>query len=80
MSLKEYYGHTVKIIADNGEIFLGFVDDYFFSDDNEDDLESIVVTTSKGLFEFKEDDIKAIEIIWQYFPTSLTATQAAIKG
>ena len=80
MSLKEYYGYTVKIIAYNGEIFLGFVDDYFFPDDNEDDLESIVVTTSKGLFEFKEGDIKAIEIIWQHFPTSLTATKETIMG
>ena len=63
MSLKEYYGYTVKIIADNGETFLGIVDDYLFPDDNEDNLESIVITTSKGLFEFKESDIETIEII-----------------
>ena len=63
MSLKEYYGQTVKIIAVNGRTFLGVVDDYFFPDDNEDGLESIVVTTSGGLFEFKEDDIETIEII-----------------
>ena len=63
MSLKEYYGHTVKIIADNGKMFLGIVDDYFFSDDNGDNLESIVVSTPKGLFEFKAADIKNIEII-----------------
>ena len=36
MPLKEYYGHKVKIVVGNGEMFLGVVDDYFFPDDNED--------------------------------------------
>lgn len=64
MSLKEYYEHTVKIIADNGEVFCGIVIDYFFPDDNENNLESIIIRTSKGhLFEFTKDEIETIEII-----------------
>ena len=64
MSLKEYYGHTVKILADNGEVFCGVISDYFFPDDNENNLESIVLRTSKGhLIEFKEKDIEVIAII-----------------
>ena len=63
MSLKNYIGKTVAIIADDGKVFCGLVDDYFFPDDNEHNLESIVLKTSKGyLYEFTEDDIEAIEI------------------
>ena len=32
MSLKKYYGQTVTIVADNGEVFCGIVDTYFFPD------------------------------------------------
>lgn len=64
MSLVKYYGQTVVIITDTGKAFCGTVDDYFFPDDNEHNLESIVLKTSKGyLYEFTEDDIETIEII-----------------
>ena len=63
MSLKKYCGQTVAIIADNGKVFCGFVEDYFFPDDNENGLESIVLKTSAGMYEFTEEDIETIEII-----------------
>ena len=64
MSLKKYYGQTVTIVADNGEVFCGIVDTYFFPDDNENDLESIILRTSNGhLYEFTEEKIKTIETI-----------------
>ena len=62
---KKYYGQTVTIIADNGKEFCGFVDDYFFPDDNEHGLESIVLKTSTGLYEFTKEEIETIEITHQ---------------
>lgn len=63
MSLKKYYGKAVTIIADNGEAFCGIVDTYFFSDENEYGLESIVLKTANGLYEFTKDDIETIKIV-----------------
>lgn len=68
MSLKEYYGKTVRIIADNGKVFEGNVTDYFYPEDNEPEEESIAIRCSKGLFpgrsvEFPKSDIKFIEAI-----------------
>ncbi len=46
--------------ADNGKIFSGFVDEYFYADETE----SIVIQTKKGdLIEFTENDIIDIKII-----------------
>ena len=63
MSLKEYHRHVVMIITVDGKSFLGCISDYFFPDDNEDNLESIVMTTSSGMIEFKANDIETIQII-----------------
>ena len=45
MNLKQYYGKKVKIVAANGMIFLGTVNDYFFPEDNEAGKESIAIDT-----------------------------------
>lgn len=64
MRLKQFYNKKVKIVADNGIVFLGTVNDYFYSDDNESEKESIVIDTVEGsAVEFYEDDIAEIEII-----------------
>ena len=68
MSLKEYYGKTVRIIADNGKVFEGNVTDYFYPEDNEPEEESIAIRCYKGPFpgrsvEFPKSDIKAISVI-----------------
>ena len=63
MNLKSYYNKHVKIITDNGQMFIGFVDDYFFSEDNENGLESITLKTNDGVYEFSEEDVYKIEIL-----------------
>ena len=64
MKLKQFYNKKVKIVADNDLVFLGTVNDYFYSDDNKNEKESIVVDTIEGsAVEFYEDDIAEIEII-----------------
>ena len=65
MELKKYYDREVVIIADDGQIFSGFVEDYMYPEDNENGKESIILTTKKqSLIEFYEDDIKEI-IVYQ---------------
>lgn len=64
MSLKSYHGKKVNIVDANGQIFSGIVDDYFFPDDNENGLESIVVKTVDGdFYEFTEETIEEITVI-----------------
>jgi hypothetical protein len=64
MNLEQYCGKTVSILASNGKTFEGFVDDFFFADDNENGMDSIVIKTNNNKFiEFPEDDILKIEII-----------------
>ena len=63
MNLKLYYYKNVIIITYDGEMFTGLVDDYFYPEDNETGLESIVVNTNHGLYEFNENDIKEIKIV-----------------
>lgn len=64
MSLKKYLNKTVTITTDNGEIFFGIVDEYFYPDENEYNSESIVLKILNcDLYEFTEDDIEAITII-----------------
>ena len=61
--LKSFYGKNVTIIASNGNVYFGFVDDYFFPEDNEDNEESIVLKTSSSEFiEFSAEDIESISI------------------
>lgn len=46
MLLKLYYGKSVNIVDTNGQMFNGIVEDYFFPEDNESGLESIVIKTT----------------------------------
>lgn len=63
MNLRNYDGKNVVIIATGGEIFTGFVQDYFFPEDNDNGKESIVLKTHSGDFiEFNEDTIEKITI------------------
>ena len=63
MSLKQYYNKKVIIVATNGKSISGVVDDYIFPEDNESGLESIVLKTKDGLYEFTSEDIEKINII-----------------
>lgn len=65
MSLIEYYGKRVHIIADNGKEFEGEVTDYFYPEDNEPEIESIAIKDvySGNYIEFPEADIKSIEVL-----------------
>lgn len=64
MSLKSHYGKKVNIVDINGNEFSGIVEDYFFPDDNESGLESIVVKTNDGdLYEFTKETIEKITAI-----------------
>jgi len=65
MNLVDYYRHKVKILADNGRSFVGFVSDYIWPDENENGKESIIIDTdniANGI-EFYADDIVSIEIL-----------------
>ena len=64
MSLKSYYGKKVNIVGTDGQEFEGIVDDYFFPEDNESGLESIVIKTGSGdFYEFTEETIEKITVI-----------------
>lgn len=61
MNLKAFYNRTVYVTTDTGLTFLGKVSDYFYSDNNENGEESIVVDTLNGsAIEFYEKDIASI--------------------
>ena len=61
MKLKDFYGKSVLIKADNGNIFVGTIDEYFFPEDNENNAESIVLKTNcNELIEFFENNISEI--------------------
>lgn len=59
MNLWEYEGKEVIIITDDNQIFKGVACDYTNPQDN--DLE--IATISIEAYEFREDEIKSIEII-----------------
>jgi hypothetical protein len=64
MSLKSYCGKNVNIVDTDGQSFNGIVDDYFFPEDNESGLESIVIKTGSGdFYEFTEETIEKITVI-----------------
>lgn len=64
MSLKSYLGKKVNIVDTNSQLFSGIVDDYFFPEDNENGLESIVVKTgSSDFYEFTKETIEEITVI-----------------
>lgn len=64
MYLGHYDGKTVRIISTDGVKFEGFVNDYVFPDDNENEKESIILHCNDGRWiEFYEADISSIRII-----------------
>lgn len=64
MSLKSYCGKNVRIVTVDNQILVGVVDDYFFPEDNENGVESIVLETSSGeCCELTEDVIVELTII-----------------
>ena len=64
MNLKQYIGKYVLISASNGNTFKGIVDEYFYADETDSGVETIVIQTKKGeLIEFTEDDINEITIL-----------------
>ena len=63
MGLKLYYHKKVTIITYENKLFVGFVGDYIATEDNNTGLESIILDTNDGLYEFNENDIKEINIM-----------------
>ncbi|MES1045300.1 hypothetical protein FOA22_12555 [Heyndrickxia oleronia] len=68
MELWKYVRSKVKIIYKDGDELEGFVTDYIDGEDNEDGIDSLVITndeTKKGnfLYEVTENEIQTIEII-----------------
>lgn len=59
MKLWEYDGKKVRITTDDNQVFQGIACDYTDADDNEPEIASICI----GNIEFREDEIKSIEII-----------------
>ena len=68
MELINYEGKKVRIVAVDNKIFEGRIGDYIYPEDNEPEVEAIVMDCKKGplrgkAVEFREEDIKSIEII-----------------
>ena len=64
MNLKTYCGKNVNITTKKGNLFSGEITDYFYPEDNESNLESVVMETSSGdLIEFTSDNIEKITVI-----------------
>jgi len=62
MNLKEFYGKRVHIVEIDGASFWGKVNDYFFPEDNEIGIESIIVDLENGEpTEFYPHEIKTIK-------------------
>lgn len=62
MKLKSFYGKKIHIIDNEGNEFVGTINDYIFPEDNENHKESIIVDLENGeAWEFYENDIKTIE-------------------
>lgn len=64
MSFKSCIDQMVLIVTKTGEEFFGVVEDYFYPDDNECGIESIVMKTPEGyLIEFTQNEIETIETV-----------------
>lgn len=63
MQLESYCGKTVSIVDNEGHVFSGVVDDYFYPEDNDSGSESIVLKTNSGdLYEFTSEVIERITV------------------
>lgn len=68
MKLIDYEGKKVRIVSNTNKKYEGYVGDYCYPEEDENNLEMIVVDVIKGDNEGKavglyEKDIKSIEII-----------------
>jgi len=64
LNLLDYVNKTIMILADNGETFIGTVEDYFYADENVDGKESLIVKVEDGgMIEFKQEDIDEISLL-----------------
>lgn len=62
-SLNKFYQKKVQIIDIDNEVWEGFVDLYFASDENDSGIESIAIDTGSRSIEFGETEIKSIKEI-----------------
>lgn len=64
MELRTYYDKKVRIVTTHGVTYSGTVGDYFFPDDNESNIESIVIDTLDGdIVELTKEDIETITVL-----------------
>ncbi len=64
MKLIEFERKNVKIITPENGVFTGFVEDYIYPEDNENEKESIIICTQDNRYiEFYEEHIKTIKIL-----------------
>lgn len=64
MNLRQCEHKKVRIVDKDGKKYKGYVGDYIWADDNENNLESIIVDFPDGsVAEFYEKDIELIEIL-----------------
>lgn len=61
MNLEKYNRKNLKIILNNGKVFVGFCDGYFAEGDEYEAL--IIDTFEKKLVEIKLNEINSIEIL-----------------
>lgn len=59
MKLWEYDGKKVKITTDDNQVFCGIAYDYTNPQDNKPEIATISIDS----IEFREDEIKSIEVI-----------------
>ena len=63
-SLAPFLGKPVLLETTSGEFFVGTVEDYIFSEDNENHQESIIIKTGNGeLLELNAEDL-FVAILW----------------
>lgn len=68
LKLWTYVGKHVRIFYKDGDVLEGYIQDYVNGEDNEDGIDSVVITnkeTKKGnfLYGVSENEIESIELI-----------------
>lgn len=62
--LQKYLERKIRIVVEDGTTFKGVVTEYFFPEDNDNGMESVIIRTEHGeLFELFESDIEEIIIV-----------------
>lgn len=77
------YGKKVKVVFDDGQILIGIVDIWTSAEDSEDGLEELTIIPTKGelegqLINFKENEVKSIEVVEEWIPSILKKTVGGI--